>query len=104
MSNPLAQIHMLYVEQTKGEPRFSQRLMAAVEQIGRFRLTNEREHADAVVQAQGQDADDGFVGELVISDPRGTVLWSAWALRLHGEAGPMAYERLIDQLRQELAS
>ena len=103
MSNPLANIHTLYIEQMNGESVFGQRLAQALKELGPFELIEDRAEADALVTIQGQDADDGFVGEMVIRDPRGTVLWSGRALRPHGEAGPMAYERLIEQLRRELA-
>ncbi len=102
MSNTLAQIHTLYVEESTGESAFGRRLIEALDQIGSFTLTRDRAAADAVVQVHGEDADDGFVGELVISDLRGQVLWSGRAIRPHDEAGPMAHAQLIDQLQRDL--
>jgi hypothetical protein len=102
MSDQLKQIRTLYIDKTEVESGFGLRLVEALKELEQFELTGERSIADAVVQMHGQDADDGFVGELVLSDLHGRVLWSARAMRPHGEAGPMAYERLIDQLRQGL--
>lgn len=102
MDNSLIHIRTLYVDELKGTPGFGRRLVEALEQIGRFTFTNERAAADAIVQANGQDSDEVFVGELVIRDQRDRVLWSGRALRPYGQAGPMAYEQLIEQLQHAL--
>ncbi len=102
MDNSLAQIRTVYVDELKGTPGFGRRLVEALEQIGRFTFTSERAGADAIVQADGQDSDEAFVGELVIRDQHNTVLWSGRALRPYGQAGPMAYEQLIEQLLHAL--
>lgn len=104
MDNPLSNIHTLYIDAPHAETGgFEQRLASALADSGQFELTNDRAQADAVVTMQSEDADEGFIGQMRISDLRGNVLWSGQAMRPHGEAGPMAYERLIDQLQQELA-
>lgn len=103
MNNPLSTIHTLYIDTPHAQDSsFEQRLTNALAQLGQFELTNDRAQADAFVTMQAEDADDGFVGQMRIADPRGNTLWSGRAMRPHGEAGPMAYERLLDQLRQEL--
>jgi hypothetical protein len=103
MAHPLSTIRTLYIDAPHAETSgFDQRLADAMADLGRFELTNDRAQADAVVTMQSEDADEGFVGQMRISDPRGTTLWSGQAMRPHGESGPMAYERLIDQLQREL--
>ena len=102
MNNVFAEIRTLYVEENTGASAFGRRLIEALDQIGYFTLTRDRATADAVVQAHGDDTDDGFVGELVISDPRGNVLWSGRAIRPHGETGPMAHAQIINQLQRDL--
>jgi hypothetical protein len=104
MDNSLSNIRTLYVDAPQAEAGgFEQRLVSALAGLGQFELINDRAQADAVVTMQSRNADDGFVGQMRIADLRGNVLWSGQAVRPHGEAGPMAYERLINQLRQELA-
>ncbi len=103
MDNPLNNIRMLYIDAPQAEDGgFEQRLTSALADLGKFELTNDRAQADAVVMMQATDSGEGFVGQMRIVDPRGNTLWSGQAMRPHGEAGPMAYERLITQLQHEL--
>ncbi len=104
MDHPLSNIRILYIDALHAKDGgFEQRLARELAQLGQFELTNDRAQADAVVTMQWKDSGEGFVGQMTIRDPRGQVLWSGQAMRPHGEAGPMAYERLIDQLQRELA-
>ncbi len=104
MGHPLSNIYILYIDAPHAAGGgFEQRLARELAQLGQFELTNDRAQADAVVTMQWKDAEEGFVGQMRISDLRGQVLWSGQAMRPHGEAGPMAYERLIHQLQQELS-
>jgi|GEM_PF-5966481 len=102
MDQKLAHVQILYVGMLTGEPGFGRKLIECLQGLERFELTGERSGADAVLEAHGEDQEDGFFGQLKICDLRGTVLWSAQALRPHGAAGPMAYERLIAELRAAL--
>lgn len=103
MDNPLNNVHMLYIDASQAEEGgFEQRLVRALADLGQFELTNDRAQADGIVTMQATDSGEGFVGQMRITDLRGNTLWSGQAMRPHGEAGPMAYERLIDQLQQEL--
>jgi ribosomal protein L3 len=104
MSNTFAQIHTIYVGELSGEPQFGRRLVRALQEMGRFELTDDRALADAVLTAYGADEGEGFVGDLKLHDLSGAPLWSAHALRPHGSSGPMAYERLLEQLRAALAA
>jgi len=102
MNHSLSNIRTLYIDVLRAEAGgFEQRLARELVAVGRFELTNDRAQADAVVTMQGEDSGEGFVGQMRISDLRGNVLWSGQAMRPHGEAGPMAYERLINQLQRE---
>lgn len=103
MSNALSQIRILYVGDLTGEPEFGRRLVQALQQMGRFELTEDRSLADAVLTAHGADEGEGFVGNLAIHDLHGAVLWSSQATRPHGSTGPMAYERLLSKLRDDLS-
>ena len=104
MDHPLSNIHTLYIDASQAEAGgFEQLLARALADLGQFELTNDRAQADAFVTMQAEDSDDGFIGQMWISDLRGNALWSGQAMRPHGEAGPMAYERLLDQLQRELA-
>lgn len=103
MDHQLSNIHTLYIDAFQAEAGgFEQRLTRQLVDLGQFELTNDRAQADAIVTMQAEDSGEGFIGQMRISDLRGNVLWSGQAMRPHGEAGPMAYERLIDQLQQEL--
>lgn len=102
MNNVFTGIRTLYVEENTGASVFGRRLIEALDQIGYFSLTRDRAAADAVVQAHGDETDDGFVGELVISDLRGNVLWSGRAIRSHGETGTMTHAQIISQLQRDL--
>lgn len=104
MSNTFTHIQTLYVGELQGEPQFGRKLVRALQELGRFELTEDRSHADAMLTAYGADEGEGFVGSLTLRDLNGGVLWSAHATRPHGSSGPMAYERLIAQLREALAS
>lgn len=104
MSNLFTDIQTLYVGDLTGEPQFGRKLLQALHTLGRFELTNDRALADAVLTACGADEGEGFVGDMTISDLNGGVLWSAHAVRPHGSSGPMAYERLLDQLRDALGA
>lgn len=104
MDHPLSSIHTLYIDAPHAEQGgFEQRLAQALAQLGQFELIEDRAQADAIVTMQGEDSEEGFVGQMRISDPRGNTLWSGQSMRPHGEAGPMAYERLMAQLQRELA-
>lgn len=102
MSNAFSDIHTIYVGDLTGEPLFGRKLVQALQAMGRFELTDDRALADAVLTAYGADEGEGFVGDMTISDLKGGVLWSAHAVRPHGSSGPMAYERLLAQLRDTL--
>lgn len=102
MGKSLTQLRILQVGRFTGEPGFCNKLLDALKGLGRFELTSDRSQADGVVEANGMDRDDGFAGDLRILDLNGDVMWAGHALRPHGTPGPMAYERLISQLRDAL--
>ena len=102
MSNCLEHIRTLYVGQLTGEPSFGRQLVHAIQYLRHLDFPRDRRRADAVLTAHGAYDDDGFIGDLALHDPRGTLLWSAHAMRPHGSAGPMAYERLLAQLASAL--
>ncbi|HEX6288217.1 MAG TPA: hypothetical protein VFZ66_03460 [Herpetosiphonaceae bacterium] len=102
MSKALAQVHTLYVGALLGEPEFGRRLIREMQRIGQFDFTDDRSIADAELEADGEDTGESFYGSLVIRDLQGDILWSGQATRPHGVAGPMAYERILEQLRAAL--
>lgn len=104
MSNPFTNIHTLFVDALTGEPLFGRKLVQALQQMGRFELTEDRSLADAMLSAHGADEGEGFVGDLRIHDRQGALLWSAHEVRPHGSSGPMAYERLLADLHAALDS
>lgn len=102
MGKTLAHVHTIYVSALNGEPGFSRKLMEALHDLGCFEFIEDREHADAFLEAYGGDSDTGFVADLTLRDPRGAVVWEAHTMRLHGMPGPMAYERVVAQIRAAL--
>lgn len=99
MSHTLNKIQVLQVGRLSGEPGFCQLLIAHLQDLHIFELTDDPLHADAVLEAHGEDDDDGFTGTLLIRDRNGRLLWHGIAHRPHGVSGPMAYERLLVDLR-----
>lgn len=102
MSKALAQVHTLYVGALLGELEFGRRLIREMQQLGHFEFTADRSMADAELEAHGEDNGEGFHGSLVIRDLNGHTLWWGEATRRHGVPGPMAYELLLNQLRESL--
>jgi hypothetical protein len=98
MGKTLAQVQVIHVGVLGGAPGFGHKLIGALQRLGRFEFTADRAYADAVLEAHGADTDDGFVGTAMLRDMRGSVLWHGHAFRPHGVSGPMAYERLVEQL------
>jgi hypothetical protein len=98
----LETMHSIYVESLEGEPGFGRKLIHALQELGRWEFTDDRATADAVMQARGADAEDGFVADLQFRDQTGAVLWSGHAVRPHGVSGPMAYERIVAELQAAL--
>lgn len=104
MGKSLAQVHIIQVGKLRGTPAFGRKLIEALQRLDRFEFTEDSHGADAVLEAHGTDTEDGFVGDASLKSPQGVVLWTGHAVRPHGVAGPMAYERLVEQLRAELQS
>jgi hypothetical protein len=102
MGKALAQVHTLYIGALQGVPEFGLRLVREMQQTYHFEFIDDRSVADAELEIQGDDTGEGFYGSLVIRDLRGHILWSGQAMRPHGVAGPMAYELILNQLRQAL--
>ena len=102
MSKALVEVHTVYVGALLGEPEFGRRLIREMQRASHFELTDDRSIADAELEAHGEDTGEGFYGSLVIRDLRGHILWSGQAMRPHGVAGPMAYELILEQLREAL--
>lgn len=103
MGKSLTQLQTIYVGALTGEPGFGRKLIEALQRLDRFEFTDERTIADAILEAHGEDQEDGFVGKASLRDRSGAVLWSAQAARPHGVSGPMAYERLVADLQDTLA-
>ncbi len=99
MSHALNKIQVLQIGTLSGEPGFCQLLVAHLQDLQIFELTDDPHTADAVLEAHGEDDDDGFTGMLLIRDRNGQPLWRSTARRPHGVSGPMAYERLLADLR-----
>ena len=102
MGKSLAQMQTIYVGALTGEPGFGRKLIEALQQLDRFEFTEERTYADAILEAHGEDQEDGFVGKATLRDTSGAVAWSAQVARPHGVSGPMAYERIVADLKHAL--
>jgi hypothetical protein len=102
MGKTLAQVQVIHVGALGGAPGFGRKLIDALQRLGRFEFTEDRTYSDAVLEAHGDDTDDGFVGTATLRDLRGSILWQGHAVRPHGVSGPMAYERLVEQLTSAL--
>jgi hypothetical protein len=102
MGNSLAHVQTIHVGALTGEAGFGRKLIEALQRLERFELTEDAAHADAILDADGDDQEQGFLGTATLHDAHGAVLWTARALRPHGGSGPMAYERLIAALVAEV--
>ena len=104
MGKTLAQVRTIQVGALTGEPGFGRKLIEALQRLDRFEFTDDRTYADAVLEADGQDQEDGFIGTVTLRDKQGSVLWAGRAVRPHGVAGPMAYERIVAQFQDALVA
>jgi len=98
----LKQIRNIAVGELGGEPGFGARLVRALASLERLDVVDDPQDADAVLEAWGEYAEEGFAGGLTLRDRDGNELWSDQALRPHGAAGPMAYEQLVTRLLKAL--
>ena len=104
MGKSLGQMEAIYVGALTGEPGFGRKLIEALQRLDRFEFTAERTYADAILEAHGEDQEDGFVGKAALRDVSGVIVWSAEIMRPHGVSGPMAYERLVADLKDAILS
>ncbi len=104
MGTSILQIQTIYVGPLTGEPGFGRKLIEALQQLERFEFTGERAYADAILEAHGDDQEAGFVGKATLRDLSGMVIWSAQTMRPHGVPGPMAYERIVAELKDALVA
>ncbi len=104
MGKSLAEVQTIQVGALTGEPGFGRKLIEALQRLDRFEFTEDRTYADAVLEADGQDQEEGFIGSATLRDMRGAILWTARSRRPHGVSGPMAYERIVAQLEDALAA
>lgn len=98
----LKQIRHIAIGEFGGEAGFGARLVRALAASERVHIVDDPAHADAVLEAWGELAEEGFAGGLTLSDRDGNPIWSDRALRPHASAGPMAYEQLVTRLLDAL--